>query len=120
MRRSRRRRALLPFDPPTDLMLAPAVIAFRLPVLAAEAGTRDALGAETIRMVTEKAAAAAEGLTAAQLALARSALAFWPELLSGRMPSLIDGRAARQAMEAALKPAGKRVRSNFRRLSKPR
>lgn len=120
MRRTRRRRALLPIDPPSDLMLAPAVIAFRLPLLAAEAAATNPFRTETVGMVTEKIAAAAEGLAAAQLSLARSALAFWPELMSGRTPSLVDGTAARQAMDAALKPAGTRVRANFRRLSKPK
>jgi hypothetical protein len=39
-------------------------------------------------------------------------------LLSGRVPSLVDGTAARLAADAALKPAGKRVRANYLRLSR--
>lgn len=101
-----------------NLMLAPAVMALRAPLLTAEAGRLDPWRAETTRAVTEKVAAAAEGMVAAQLSLARSAASFWPELLSGATPSLINGVAFERAVHAALKPAGQEVKKNYRRLKK--
>lgn len=100
-----------------SLMLAPMVVAMRLPLMAAEAKAGLELGEETTRAVTEKTAATAEGLVAAQMALFESALQFWPEVLSGRTPSLLNGAAVERALHAALKPSGKTVRANFRRLS---
>lgn len=99
-------------------MLAPAVMAFRMPILAQEASATNPFRTETMKAVTEKAAAAAEGMMAAQLTLARSVWTFWPEMLSGQVPALLSGKAAQQATDAALKPAGKRVRANFGRLSR--
>ncbi len=101
-----------------DLMLAPAVMAVRLPILAAEATATNPFRTETTRAVAEKLGAAAEGLAAAQFTLLKSAWTFWPEVLSGRVPALVDGSAMRQAAEAALKPAGRRVKANYRRLSR--
>jgi hypothetical protein len=100
-----------------SLMLAPAVMAFRLPIFASEATAANPWRAETIKAVTEKAAAAIEGVAAAQIAIARSMWSFWPEAMSGKVPSLVSGKAARLAADAAMKPAGRRVRANFRRLS---
>ena len=102
----------------SSLMLAPAVMALRAPLLAAEAGKFDPLGTETTRAVTEKIAAATEGMVAAQLSLARSASTFWSEMLSGTTPSLVNGVALERAVHAALKPAGRRVKKNYRRLKK--
>lgn len=99
-----------------SLMLAPAVMALRAPLLAAEAGGLDPWRVETTRAVTEKIAAVAEGTVAAQLSLARSASFFWLELLSGATPSLVNGVALERAVHAALKPAGRRVKKNYRRL----
>jgi hypothetical protein len=99
-------------------MLAPAVILARLPIMAAEAAANASQGRETRRAVTEKTTAAAQGLVAAQVSLAHAMWSFWPEVLSGRVPSLLDGTAARQASDAALRPAGRRVRANHRRLTK--
>lgn len=101
-----------------SLMLAPAVMALRAPLLAAEAGGFDPWRLETTRAVTEKVAAAAEGMVAAQLSLVRSASTFWLELASGATPSLVNGVALERAVHAALKPAGKRVKRNYRRLRK--
>jgi hypothetical protein len=103
-----------------NLLLAPAVAALRAPLLAAEAGEfdpfRTPLGAETTRAVSEKMAAAAEGMVAAQLSLALSTSMFWLEVWSGRTPSLVNGVALERAVHAALRPSGKRVRKNYRRL----
>jgi hypothetical protein len=100
-----------------SLMLAPLVIAMRLPLMAAEARAGAELGEETMRAVSEKASAAAEGMVAAQMSLFGSAMRFWPEVFSGRTPSLFNGAAAERAVNAALKPSGRRVRANYRRLS---
>lgn len=98
-----------------DLMLAPLVAMMRLPLMAAENG--QAYSPETARAVQEKATAVAEGTFAAQMALLQSAARFWPEVLSGRMPSLFSGVAAERSISAALKPASRAVKANFRRLS---
>jgi hypothetical protein len=99
-----------------DLMLAPLVAMMRLPLMAAENG-RD-YSPETIRAVQEKATAVVEGTFAAQMALFQSAARFWPEVFSGRTPSLFNGVAAERSISAALKPASRAVKANFRRLSK--
>lgn len=99
-------------------MLAPAVMALRAPLLAAEAGGLDPWRAETTRAVAEKMAAAAEGAVAAQLSLVQSACAFWLELASGTTPSLLNGVALERALHEGLRPAGRRVRRNYRRLKK--
>ncbi|WP_245433331.1 hypothetical protein [Mesorhizobium sp. WSM3866] len=101
-----------------DLMLAPAVVAMRLPLIALDASSRAPKGIEAMLAVNEKALAFAEGMAAAQLVILRSALRFWPEVLSGRRPSFLSGGALKESMVAALKPAGRRVRTNFNRLSK--
>ncbi|MDG4852492.1 MULTISPECIES: hypothetical protein [unclassified Mesorhizobium] len=101
-----------------DLMLAPAVVAMRLPLIALDASSRAPKGIEAMLAVNEKALAFAEGMAAAQLVILRSALWFWPEVLSGRSPSFLSGGALKDSMVAALKPAGRRVRTNFNRLSK--
>ena len=101
-----------------SLMLAPAVMALRAPLLATEASDSNPWGAETTRAVSEKMAAATEGMVAAQLSLVRSASTFWLELYSGRTPSLLNGVAVERAVHAALRPAGRRVRKNYNRLKK--
>ncbi|MBX3530843.1 MAG: hypothetical protein KF849_09565 [Rhizobiaceae bacterium] len=100
-----------------DLALAPAVIALRLPLLAAEAGSK-AMPRESIRSVTEKAAALTQGTVAAQMSLAVSASRFWLELLTGQTPSILNGVALERAAQAALAPSSKAVRKNFGRLSR--
>ncbi|MDQ6433053.1 hypothetical protein RB623_03180 [Mesorhizobium sp. LHD-90] len=100
----------------SDLMLAPMVMWMRLPLLAAEAKAGPA-GVETMRAVTEKSLAVAQGVAAAQVSMAGAAMRFWPELLSGRTPSMLTGVAAEQALHAALKPIGTKVKANYRRLS---
>ncbi|WP_332311491.1 hypothetical protein [Mesorhizobium comanense] len=98
-----------------DLMLAPMVAMMRLPLMVAENGRVNS--PETARAVHEKATAAAEGAFAAQMALWQSAARFWPEVLSGRTPSLFNGIAAANSISAGLKPASRVVKANFRRLS---
>ena len=101
-----------------DLMLAPAVVAMRLPIIALDASSRAPKGIEAMLAVNEKAFAFAEGMAAAQLVILRSALRLWPDLLSGQNPSFLSGGALKDSMVASLKPAGRRVRTNFNRLSK--
>jgi len=100
-----------------DLMLAPMVAAMRMPMFAAESQRLYPWRGESLRAVTEKMAATSEGITAAQLSYWRSVTSFWPEVLSGRTPSLLSGVAAERSVNAALKPASRRVKANFKRLS---
>lgn len=101
-----------------NLMLAPAVVALRMPLLEAEARGLNPYRVETTRAVTEKVSALMEGAFAAQLSLAHSAMRFWPEMLSGRTPSLLTGAAMEHAIRAALLPSGRAVKSNHRRLGR--
>jgi hypothetical protein len=57
-------------------------------------------------------------LAAAQLSLMRSAAVFWFFVAAGRTPDLLNGMAAERSIRAAMKPAQRRVRANYRRLSK--
>ena len=102
----------------STLMLAPAVMALRLPLMATEAQSLNPWRGETADAFTEKAGAFAEGMMAAQFSYAQSAASFWLEAFSGKTPSLLSGVAAERAMVAALKPSGKRVKANYDRLSK--
>jgi hypothetical protein len=100
-------------------MLAPAVAALRTPLLVTEAGDLNPWRVETVRAVSEKSAAAVEGIVAAQMSFAYSMSRFWLEVAQGRSPSLFNGVALEQAVHAALRPSGSRVRQNYSRL-KPR
>lgn len=100
-----------------NLMLAPMVMAMRLPVMALEARDGGMLHGESLSAITEKTAAMAEGVVAAQMAFFQSALQFWPEVMSGRTPSMLNGVAAQKSVTAAMRPASKRVKANFRRLA---
>lgn len=101
-----------------SLMFAPMVVAMRLPVLLAETGELWPWRSETMRAMVEKQTAMVEGLAAAQLSVLSSVAAFWPDLMAGRMPSMLDGRAAERSLQAALRPSGRAVRANYRRLGK--
>lgn len=112
-RNSRRRGAILA----ADLMLVPMVATMRLPLMLAETGASSGVGTETLKAVTEKAAAFAEGVMAANLSYVTSMMNFWPEVLAGKTPSLLSGATLEHSFHAALRPSGKRVRANFKRLS---
>ncbi len=99
-----------------EMMLAPMVAWLRLPPMAGETGKPSSARRETISAVSEKAAAAAEGIAAAQLSMIGSMMSFWPEVMSGRTPSLLNGVAIERSMHAALRPTRRRVKANFRRL----
>jgi hypothetical protein len=100
-----------------DLMLAPMVALMRLPLMATETQRAAAWRTETNGAVSEKLAAIAEGVMAAQISVMQSALKFWPEIFAGRAPSLLSGVAMERSIVAALKPASRRVKANFKRLS---
>lgn len=100
-----------------NLMLAPMVAAMRMPMLLDESQRLHPWRQESLRAVTEKIAATGEGIAAAQLAYLRSFSSFWPEIFSGKTPSLLSGVAAERSVNAALKPASRRVKANFKRLS---
>lgn len=102
-----------------DLMLAPMVVMMRLPLMAME-GASMAPASETWRAVAEKHAALVEGMVAAQMSIATSMMRFWPDVMAGRTPSMLSGDAMERSLQAALRPAGKTVRANFRRLSRQR
>lgn len=99
-----------------SLGLAPQVVAMRLPVMFLESLEINPWRVETVRANTEKAAALMEGAIAAQTVLVQSASRFWFELMTGRTPSLVSGVALQQAAHAAMRPSGRRVRANYRRL----
>jgi hypothetical protein len=99
-----------------NLMLAPAVMTMRLPILAAEASKQGTWPVEAVAATSEKVAAMAEGVAAAQMSLAVAASRYWFEFWSGKTPSLLNGVAAQRALQAAFTPSGKRVRANHGRL----
>lgn len=87
---------------------APLVIAMRCQEMGFAALTGSTQNTtEMTRMVTEKMAAATESVVAANFALAKAV-----------MTAASPETTARTVSEAALKPYGKRVRSNVRRLAK--
>jgi hypothetical protein len=109
-------------DIATGLMFAPLVMMMRLPIMSAEAQKLGSLPIETIKATSEKTAALAEGIAAYQLAYLKAVMSFWPEVITGRQPSIVSLKLAERAVQAAITPASRRVRANFRRLTgkKPR
>ncbi len=101
----------------TGLMFAPAVVMMRLPLMAQEAANGRG-SVESLRAFNEKLVAANEGAFAATMSWTGAMLHFWPEVLAGKTPSLVNGVALERSLDAALAPAGRRVQANFRRLSK--
>ena len=102
-----------------QLMLAPMVMAMRMPILAAEAGSSALSGRpESLAAITEKMSAVAEGAMAAQLAFLRGA-AMLPMSMFGATSQagpLVD--LANEVAVAALKPAARQVSRNHKRLSR--
>lgn len=102
-------------------MLAPMVMAMRMPILAAEAAGSALPGkSEGVGAVTEKWQAMGDGLVAAQIAWMRGALLLplaMAEATSAGGPLMEMGR---DIATAALTPAARQVRLNHRRLSKSR
>lgn len=109
------------FGPWFNLAFAPFVVAQRLPLLWLEAATESAPGRlESERMVTEKAIAMQLGLMGAQTQMMKTGFAISTAMMTDRplkgVAAATDG--ARRIAEAAVIPAGKRVRANARRLSR--
>lgn len=92
---------------------AAQVLAFRLPMLWAMAWSPSpARRVEALRMITEKQAAVAEGMNAASL----EALSQWMKLVSGQ--GISAEAAGKRIMQAAQRPAARRMRANARRLKR--
>jgi hypothetical protein len=107
-------------NPATDLMLAPFVVAMRLPIMVSE--TLTGAGGhrrESDRAVAEKATALADGIIVAQLAMPRVMVSAWLGLASGKSPAAVMTKAADTIIGAATRPAARTVRANYERLSKP-
>ncbi len=103
---------------PAGAALAPAVMWMRMPILFAEAFAPATSGKpETMRAVSEKTAAAVEGMVAANMSLASSMATAWLEVATGKHPVAVAERSFRNAQRAAERPFGKRVRANYKRLS---
>ncbi|NRP73683.1 hypothetical protein ILFOPFJJ_04596 [Ensifer psoraleae] len=103
----------------SDLMAlwfqAPMVIAARTQAMAIAAMTGSATDyAETSRMVTEKMAAVAESVMAANVAIAKEGMGLAAAFAAGKAVSGGHDRVT----AAALRPYAKRVRANVRRLRK--
>ncbi len=99
-----------------DVQLAAMVIAMRLPVMAMESMTNKAGGQEANRAVSEKVAAAVDGVVQAQLSIMNTAATFWLDVMSGKSPASLINTAVSKATDAALKPGRKTLRSNYKRL----
>ena len=101
-----------------EMMLAPMVAAMRMPQMMRESQGLSPVSGETMGAIAEKAEAMTEGVLAAQMSLFGAAMRFWPEVMSGKVPSMLSGAAAEHSVHAALKPAGRRVKANYRRLTR--
>ena len=104
-----------------QLMLTPMVMAMRMPILAAEAGSSVLAGRpESLAAVSEKMAAVAEGAMAAQLAFLRGAAMLPMSMFraTSHAGPLVD--LAGEVAVAALKPAARQVSRNHKRLSSTR
>lgn len=101
-----------------DLMLAPWVMWMRTPLLAREMASPPMARQESMRAISEKISAAQQGAVDAQLSYFNSMASFWPDVISGRTPAMLSGVATERAVNAALKPSSRRVKSNFKRLGK--
>lgn len=92
---------------------APLVIASRVGLFGSGPASAVKAQAEMTRMVTEKAAAAAESMVALQFAFANEMMRGFLHPL--RKPS---SAASERILAKSLRPYGKRVRANARRLAR--
>ncbi len=107
-------------DPVSDLFAigyyAPIVMAARLQKLALETIRPTAAGRrEAARMTSEKSAAAAESMFAAQSAMAAGAVRLWSDI--ARLTAAFLLGAPVMGLTPALAPVRRRVRNNARRLT---
>lgn len=104
-------------DASTLWFQAPFVMAMRIHEMQMAALTgKSQDAAEMNRMVTEKVMATAESAVAVNMAISRAAFGAAMQMMTGGRPS--TAKAGETFAAAALKPYGKRVRANARRLSK--
>lgn len=98
---------------------APFVIAIRMQQMqmAALTGNTKVLG-EMNRMVTEKMAAVAESAAAVNLAMSKEVFSAAARAATGIAGAATSKAAQEKILAEALKPYGKRVRGNARRLSR--
>jgi hypothetical protein len=105
----------------SGLLLAPFVVASRMPILFYEALNPDPRRRnETNRMVAEKLAAAQEGMLAAQVALGRAMVENMAAMTFGQTPRSSPRKTAEAMMKAGLAPAARRVKANAKRLGRPK
>jgi hypothetical protein len=103
----------------SGLWLSPMVMAARMPILMYESLNPDpSRRNETNRMVTEKVAAAQEGMLAAQVAFGRAVAENTISMLFGRMPRATPHHTAEAMVQAGLAPAARQVKANAKRLTK--
>jgi hypothetical protein len=103
----------------SGLWLSPMVMAARMPILMYESLNPDpSRRNETNRMVTEKVAAAQEGILAVQVAFGRAVAENTISMLFGRMPRSTAHNTAEAMVQAGLAPAARVVKANARRLTK--
>jgi hypothetical protein len=108
-----------------DFLLAPLVVALRVPVLMQEAqrmvlgGVSSDSSPEARRMVAEKIAAVNEGVLQAAVEISRVNMELGMLALQGNAVRFLflAHRGPHRVAAAASSPSGKRVRSNARRLS---
>jgi len=115
-KRGRRTRAVRMASVASDLVLAPSVMAMRLPLMLAEAGGAS-LKSESAGAVREKLTAFTDGVAAAQLAWMRSAMLLPFAFATAASPMAPLAEMAEAVTVAALAPAGRQVRRNHRRLT---
>lgn len=103
----------LPMDLMTLWFQAPMVMAARMGMLATTSTTSASSQAEVARMFSEKSAAAMESMLAMQFAIGKEVMR------SLTHPYLRSGPGAgNRVIAKSLRPYGKRVRANAKRLSK--
>lgn len=103
-----------------NLMLAPMVMAMRMPIMSAEAAGSMLSGkkSESAGAVAEKWQAMTDGMAAAQFAWMQSAFMLPFSLAKATSAGAPFMDMASDIAVAALQPAGRQVRLNHRRLSR--
>lgn len=101
-----------------DFLLAPLVVAARMPLLWLEmVGLGGPGRRESERMVTEKVAAFQQGFIAAQVELLKASFAVSDALARGASPAPAMVRASRRIQAVATRPASRLMRANAKRLT---
>ena len=103
------------------LVLAPMVVAMRLPVVWWEMATpffsAHRREQEGHRAVFEKAAAIAESYGATQAEIAQATVRLWIGVMAGEVPdATLVSRSFNDIVDASVEPHARRVRANYRRL----